>query len=101
MSILARGSLSKLVMYLYRRVDGVSADAGDGALATLLLCETPTRRRLSSLQGVEDGRRLPRAFEEWFVSRENPQALVGIFGLVQFWQIAEPRHGQGPDRWQA
>ena len=48
MSMLARGSLSKLVMYLYRRVDGVSADAGDGALATLLLCETPTRSRLSS-----------------------------------------------------
>ena len=56
------------MMYLYRRVDGVSADAGDGVLQRCC-CETPLSP--AQLQGIEGGCRLPRTFEEWFVREKT------------------------------
>ena len=72
MSMLSWGSLSKLMMYLYRRVGGVPTPE----MALLQrCCETPTGHSpQAQLQGIEGGCRLPRTFEEWFVPRKPVSA---------------------------
>ena len=70
--MLARGSLSELMTYLYRRVDGVPTP--EMALLQRCCCETPPRHSpQAQLQGIEGGGRLPRTFEEWFVREKTRQ----------------------------